>query len=746
MNVRLPEEKERESFIEQIITPPFGTPRERHSCWPRPKHNPFKKRLKNTHKAHLKVSEIQVREIINRRACRFDRCYNITDTMASQKSAINNHLAWDGNPCRIKARLFVSQIINKKKNGDNPPFVVKLHLDISRQLLETSCQLRAYILSYYIGTFVGAMISFILLIEDGKMYEDSITKFVLILLISQCWLYKNMFLLLILSLECEQFYSDMAEIFKNGFLVLQEKMLFVADALDDADFVVFIHNHDNVLRTIMLAVRIRGEMQGKITLACASSCRTAHTTFEIDKVLFRTINAFSRNLCIFEFVLQVVTIKEQNNGKMRNIRILILLNKYVGHWIKEIGLMSNDREDDEVYCKKKFATYQNILEAFNVYKVLYEVLVLFRTINAFSRNLCIFEFVLQVVTIKEQNNGKVPLASLIMGYMSLVAIIKDLVQVCFYCLYCEKFYIALENAEEACLRRMKNVNYTKGQEKLCIDVIRENRKFCKLTACGLFHVDAKLPLSFLEYFTSYAIKTTIEYLKIIAKADIEKSKLITLMRSMNTSIFLLKRTERLTAANAIKMEKIKRNQKSKQDYRSELLLQNYIDRDVQSIMPFYNIFCGFCITIFDVNMVSAIMLIKLLKDKLVLWNIQIKNVQSMDESEKKNNCKKVFQSYNDILECYDIYRICFQQQHPELILLMYRNFLTYFIWLIKKSTFGFLLSLEFENFYEAINDIRETCRLMVISNCSDIHAMTPALIKKIMEIPYETFTSRNVIK
>ncbi|KAH9644387.1 hypothetical protein HF086_006415 [Spodoptera exigua] len=109
-----------------------------------------------------------------------------------------------------------------------------------------------------------------------------------------------------------------------------------------------------------------------------------------------------------------------------SIRILILLNKYVGHWIKEIGLMSNDREDDEVYCKKKFATYQNILEAFNVYKVLYEVLV------------------------------------------SLSVIVE-------------------------------------GQEKLCVDVIRENRKFCKLTACGLFHVDAKLPLSFLEYFTSYAI-------------------------------------------------------------------------------------------------------------------------------------------------------------------------------------------------------------------------------------------------
>ncbi|KAF9800093.1 hypothetical protein SFRURICE_016970 [Spodoptera frugiperda] len=184
-----------------------------------------------------------------------------------------------------------------------------------------------------------------------------------------------------------------------------------------------------------------------------------------------------------------------------SIRVLVLLSKYVEHWIKNVDLMSEDRVDsDEVYCKKLFATYVKILEAFDVYKVLY------RVINAFGRNLCFVEFMLQVVKIKEQNNGKLPTSSVIMGFLSLMAIVKDLVQVGFHCVYCEKFYIALEDAEEACLRLMKNGNYTKGQEELCMDVVWENRKFNKMTACGLFNVDAKLPLSLLEYFASYAIR------------------------------------------------------------------------------------------------------------------------------------------------------------------------------------------------------------------------------------------------
>lgn len=59
-----------------------------------------------------------------------------------------------------------------------------------------------------------------------------------------------------------------------------------------------------------------------------------------------------------------------------SIRVLVLLSKYVEHWIKNVDVMSEDRvNSDEVYCKKLFATYVKILEAFDVYKVLYEVLV-----------------------------------------------------------------------------------------------------------------------------------------------------------------------------------------------------------------------------------------------------------------------------------------------------------------------------------------------------------------------------------
>ncbi|KAF9800091.1 hypothetical protein SFRURICE_016968 [Spodoptera frugiperda] len=161
-------------------------------------------------------------------------------------------------------------------------------------------------------------------------------------------------------------------------------------------------------------------------------------------------------------------------------------------------------------------------------------------------------------------------------------------------------------------------------------------------------------------------------------------------------------------------------------------------------LPLYNLFCGFCVVIFDINMASAIMHIKLLKDKAVLWNVQITNVQSMEENKKMNYFKKVFQTYNDILDCYDIYRICFQQHilfnyvytvctnlidikntlggiknRADFLPIVYRDFPSYFVWLSTRMSYGVVLSLEFQKFYDTVHAIRETCRLILISNCSE---------------------------
>ena len=62
----------------------------------------------------------------------------------------------------------------------------------------------------------------------------------------------------------------------------------------------------------------------------------------------------------------------------------------------------------------------------------------------------------------------------------------------------------------------------------------------------------------------------------------------------------------------------------------------------------------------DLNYISAIRYIKLLSNKVDLWNNQTQILQQMDHSEIEIYCKKMFQAYVNILESYEIYKNSFQ--------------------------------------------------------------------------------------
>ena len=63
---------------------------------------------------------------------------------------------------------------------------------------------------------------------------------------------------------------------------------------------------------------------------------------------------------------------------------------------------------------------------------------------------------------------------------------------------------------------------------------------------------------------------------------------------------------------------------------------------------------------FDLNYITAIRFIKLLGNKVHVWKIQTKHLRHMDHSESESYCRKMFQAYVNILECYEIYKKSFQ--------------------------------------------------------------------------------------
>lgn len=57
-----------------------------------------------------------------------------------------------------------------------------------------------------------------------------------------------------------------------------------------------------------------------------------------------------------------------------SIRIITLLRKYLEEWIKK-AQMINDEQENDINCIKLFETYQDILEAYKLYKIIFQVLV-----------------------------------------------------------------------------------------------------------------------------------------------------------------------------------------------------------------------------------------------------------------------------------------------------------------------------------------------------------------------------------
>lgn len=73
-------------------------------------------------------------------------------------------------------------------------------------------------------------------------------------------------------------------------------------------------------------------------------------------------------------------------------------------------------------------------------------------------------------------------------------------------------------------------------------------------------------------------------------------------------------------------------------------------------IPFSSYYACFVLMIFDFNFIYAIRLIKLLENMVLLWSTKSGDINSLRESD----CEKAFQAYVDILDCYTIFKDCFQ--------------------------------------------------------------------------------------
>lgn len=85
-----------------------------------------------------------------------------------------------------------------------------------------------------------------------------------------------------------------------------------------------------------------------------------------------------------------------------------------------------------------------------------------------------------------------------------------------------------------------------------------------------------------------------------------------------------------------------------------------ISLNVYMQIPFLFIYLCSLTTVFDINILYATRVLNLLKIKIVEWNDRALSHLKMGISDNSCYCSQMFQSYVNIMRCYNLYKLCFQ--------------------------------------------------------------------------------------
>ena len=77
-------------------------------------------------------------------------------------------------------------------------------------------------------------------------------------------------------------------------------------------------------------------------------------------------------------------------------------------------------------------------------------------------------------------------------------------------------------------------------------------------------------------------------------------------------------------------------------------------------LPFYSVYGTYLLIIFDFNTIYVIRLIKLLENKIILWNNHVLSSQQLLFLHGDKYGAKMFEAYVNILKCYEIHQVCIQ--------------------------------------------------------------------------------------
>ncbi|KAF9410601.1 hypothetical protein HW555_010368, partial [Spodoptera exigua] len=271
-----------------------------------------------------------------------------------------------------------------------------------------------------------------------------------------------------------------------------------------------------------------------------------------------------------------------------------LLTDKVGLWNTQLLLIKNTG-CSRLHSIHLFRAYVQILQCYEIILDVYEGPFIYQSIDAFFQSL--IEIKIFVAFGNDVGWDKISVLVYILSWIVKSVLIQFTLSLTF-----DTFYQTVDLAQTSCMLNSTDDKCTDDQRKLCKNVMRLHRaSFSKLCVCGMFYVDICHPLRLMILLTNYTV-ITIDIILFIFITSLITHEEHT--KEMNINV-----------GHLIEV-------KSK----SKTFLDNVIDKEVQ--------------------------LVKLLTDKMLLWESQLLYAQNNGCS--KSYSSKMYRAYVLILKCYEI--------------------------------------------------------------------------------------------
>ncbi|KAJ8710912.1 hypothetical protein PYW08_009427 [Mythimna loreyi] len=171
-------------------------------------------------------------------------------------------------------------------------------------------------------------------------------------------------------------------------------------------------------------------------------------------------------------------------------------------WIDKVQTPRYTENTEEEYWNIINNAYFNIQEMYMIIERTFRQMIIFNTVFVAYVSL---RNVAMVVIFRSLIVTKQPKFNVLL-FVTQTWNMKNIIILICLSVECERFYAAIRDVQSCCVMLLRTRHCSDPERRLCKNIQRvQKATFQKMSACGLFNIDAKLPLQLSSFITTYAI-------------------------------------------------------------------------------------------------------------------------------------------------------------------------------------------------------------------------------------------------